>query len=946
VAEVALITAYNGHGQLLFGKRKDNGRWTLPGGHFEEGETPEQAARREMFEETGLHAQTLVPFATFTNPQGITLHCFSAFVTGEPHSNFDPDDEVEKWEFVDIENGIPSKIWEHLHGPQDDQNLVRRVFEAEGLSKAEEPLAKAKWRVKDSDVYTTYEFPDEESAKEYRKKAGSKYEDDWKGIGVCEVKGKRVVARAWSDSNLDDFTSLAVKMGGKIVDADDMDDLVSPERFRELGKAEDEVGRLLEHPSPHERTLALKLNTVTPRHLQTASLDPHPDVHSLAIANPQFGHAEAHHLMSASAGSDGKFPLVQQHEFLRQHDRVRPYHLVSFVNNARAHAAGDDLDRALTIAVGHPSLPPVMVRSLYLDPRTSAAHRLALVGHMKAPVDVLEHALHTGLIVPSAEATSLAQAAVAHPSLPHSSVEHVVKMAGDRGEPHVVAIATHALKTNATSPEMKEHLFTQTLLKPRSAASRALLNAFLEGPSAKPEDRQRALGQLLNKSEPLAKAVAPQHFSSIVKALDPEAHKLVDHKPDLSAHPQSHGAEVQAYHHNVVNSAQRVGAHSSGSAGLGGGITRKKVFRYQVPGQTEPGKAMVKPYHERVIQRCSKWMKYPIQGWAEMTTQALFHAGGIGHLHQKVHVTEHNMGPGHEHEPALVVHLAPNHLAVTDGGRTYYKPEQHDLDVRKIALMDFLTNNNDRHGGNLMFNADTGAPLAIDHSRNFQYIRPAQDRLSLDRTPDGEDTFKNYATGALHGIASPVTEDVRRNYDYDKPGDRQRALYDAQLDGMRKYAPAFEWWDEAGPKIRQEFHKRLDQIKDPEVRDHLKRNFDARADWLDERGHFGLENYGGDWYHDAVPMYKPDQLSEAEKDDPEAVARFNERIRAKQDAEKKARADKRNAKKAYQNWLNEKPQYPHHIMSLPREQIDQHPDWKKYVEAYDPWLARRPAEAA
>ena len=42
---------------ILLQKRADNGLWGYPGGYLEIGETPEESAKREFYEETGLIAE-------------------------------------------------------------------------------------------------------------------------------------------------------------------------------------------------------------------------------------------------------------------------------------------------------------------------------------------------------------------------------------------------------------------------------------------------------------------------------------------------------------------------------------------------------------------------------------------------------------------------------------------------------------------------------------------------------------------------------------------------------------------------------------------------------------------------------------------------------------------------------------------------------------------------
>jgi 8-oxo-dGTP pyrophosphatase MutT (NUDIX family) len=53
-------------GRLLLIQRSDNHRWAIPAGAMELGESMEECAARELWEETGLRATSLTPYAFYT----------------------------------------------------------------------------------------------------------------------------------------------------------------------------------------------------------------------------------------------------------------------------------------------------------------------------------------------------------------------------------------------------------------------------------------------------------------------------------------------------------------------------------------------------------------------------------------------------------------------------------------------------------------------------------------------------------------------------------------------------------------------------------------------------------------------------------------------------------------------------------------------------------------
>ena len=123
VKGTATIAVYHGC-HLLMGQRRDNGKWTGPGGGLDPNETPIMGAIRELKEEAGIVAESLEPvydeIVTGRSGRSVHVYCYRYYAHNMQTSTVnDPDKEVENWQWINITNGLPPEILNNLQSPKN-----------------------------------------------------------------------------------------------------------------------------------------------------------------------------------------------------------------------------------------------------------------------------------------------------------------------------------------------------------------------------------------------------------------------------------------------------------------------------------------------------------------------------------------------------------------------------------------------------------------------------------------------------------------------------------------------------------------------------------------------------------------------------------------------------------------------------------------------------------
>ncbi|MBQ8634209.1 MAG: NUDIX domain-containing protein [Lachnospiraceae bacterium] len=102
-----VVVCSNYHGKWLFSRHKERTTWETQGGHVEQGETPMEAARRELYEESGVTNADLYAVCDYKGYRGTSFAYGMTFLAVVHELGELPESEMQE---VQCFEGLPENL--------------------------------------------------------------------------------------------------------------------------------------------------------------------------------------------------------------------------------------------------------------------------------------------------------------------------------------------------------------------------------------------------------------------------------------------------------------------------------------------------------------------------------------------------------------------------------------------------------------------------------------------------------------------------------------------------------------------------------------------------------------------------------------------------------------------------------------------------------------------